>query len=541
MANVFRNLIVLGILGLLYSPTPVTAQTAPVPSLDWQEAGPSKSLHLLFLDAPLAQPKSATADSAKSLDLTVPLPFERPADNVSVLTSVPSSAATNPRDRPASDTKFHFWPSLAESLLYTGIMHTFNLATEPGTRDALNGPWFKDYIHSVGELRGWSDNDKFMAPYVGHPIEGSIFGFIARQNDPKFKQVQFGDGRDYWVSLLRSMAFSAVWHTQWKIGPISEASIGNVMLHASPGFITLVDTPTLGFCTMLAEDAADRYLIVGLENRSTNRALIIMARSFLNPGRTFANIMAFKPPWNRDTRMGLFGENYEIRKDMVKEYKEGSGQKLFEYHKPEVDPDEAMKKYPLEAPIELLAYPYYETFLGGGSCIGGGGSGAARINPQLQVIALVDGCLIMHQSAYNVSGDSMFYGGGVRWTPLASHHWSPYTQVVFGGRKVTQEVDDPQLRKKLMEEWNNGSGTLGHYPMRSAWSVETSQNGPSLRVGGGVDWVVTRPFAWRLINMEYTHTWIDSVNAPGAADAIRPQNGFIISTQAVVRIGTWSV
>jgi hypothetical protein len=542
MANVLRNVIILGIVGFLYSPTPATAQTAPVPILDWQEAVPSKSPHLLVFDAPLAEPKSAAADSAKPLDLTVPLPFERPADSVFVLASLSSSAATNPHDRPATGTKFRWWPSFGESLLYTGIMHTFNLATEPGTRDALNGPWFKDYIHSVGELRGWSDNDKFMAPYVGHPIEGSIFGFIERQNDPKFKQVQLGDGRDYWVSLLRSMAFSAAWHTQWKIGPISEASIGNVMLHASPGFITLVDTPTLGFCTMLAEDAADRYLIVGLENRSTNRALIILARSFLNPGRTFANIMAFKPPWNRNTRMGLFGENYEIRKDMVKEYKEGSGQKLFEYHKPPVDPDEAMKKYPLEAPIELTAYPYYETFLGGGSCVGGGGSGAARVNPQLQVVAEVSGCLIMHMPAYNISGDSLFYGGGVRWTPLASHHWSPYTQVLIGGRKVTQEVDNPQLREQLMEEWNNGSGTLGHYPMRSAWSVETSDNGPSLRVGGGLDWVITRPFAWRLINLEYTHTWINSVYSQPtvpAADAIRPQNSFVISTQAVVRIGTW--
>lgn len=174
--------------------------------------------------------------------------------------------------------------------------------------------------------------------------------------------------------------------------------------------------------------------------------------------------------------------------------------------------------------------------------MGGGGSGAARINRQLQVIALVDGCLIMHQLAYNISGDSLFYGGGVRWTPLASHRWSPYTQVVFGGRKVSQEVDNPELRKQLMDEWNNGSGTLGHYPMRSAWSVETSANGPSLRVGGGVDVVITRPFAWRLINMEYSHSWMPSVNvqsAVPAADAIRPQNGFIISTQAVVRIGTW--
>ena len=111
-------------------------------------------------------------------------------------------------------------------------MHTFNLATEAGTRDTLNGPLLRDYLRSVSELRGWSDSDTFMAPYVGHPIEGSVFGFIQRQNDPKYTAVQWGDGREYWVSILRSMAWSAVWHTQWKIGPLSEASIGNVMLQA---------------------------------------------------------------------------------------------------------------------------------------------------------------------------------------------------------------------------------------------------------------------------------------------------------------------
>ena len=68
------------------------------------------------------------------------------------------------------------------------------------------------------------------------------------------------------------MAFSAVWHAQWKIGPISKASIGKVMLHASPGFITLSDTPTLGTVEMMGEDAADRYLLMGLENRTANRA-----------------------------------------------------------------------------------------------------------------------------------------------------------------------------------------------------------------------------------------------------------------------------
>ena len=156
------------------------------------------------------------------------------------------SGPIQPKRSPESENKVHWKPAILESLLYTGIMHTFNLATEAGTRDALNGPWLNNYLDSVGELRGWSDSDTFMAPYVGHPIEGSIFGYIFRQNDPRYKDVQWGDGRDYFVSVLRSMAYSAVWHTQWKIGPISEASIGNVMLHASPGFITLTLTPTLG-------------------------------------------------------------------------------------------------------------------------------------------------------------------------------------------------------------------------------------------------------------------------------------------------------
>jgi hypothetical protein len=202
------------------------------------------------------------------------------------------SVRARSHDEASLENKHFRWrPALGESLLFTGVMHAFNITTEAGTRDTLDGHWFQDYMHSVSELRGWSDSDTFMAPYVGHPLEGSIFGFIERQNDPKYRLVQWGDGREYWISMLRSMAYSAVWHTQWKIGPASEASIGNVMLHASPGFICLVDTPTLGFVVMLAEDAADRYAIMGLENRTTNRPLIILARSFLNPGRTFANIM----------------------------------------------------------------------------------------------------------------------------------------------------------------------------------------------------------------------------------------------------------
>jgi hypothetical protein len=432
--------------------------------------------------------------------------------------------------RPSPKEKFAWVASTGQSLLFTGIMHAYNLGTEAGTRDTLNGHWFQQYTESVASLRGWSDSDTFMSPYVGHTIEGSVFGFIERQNDPRYKNVQWGDGQEYFMSLLRSLAYSAVWHTQWKIGPVSEASLGNVMLHASPGFITLADTPTLGTVAMIAEDSADRYLLMGLENRTTNRALIILARSFLNPGRTFANIMAFQVPWHRETRMGLFGRNFEIRKELVAEYKE-TGVKAFEYEKPE--PAEPERPLPKAAPIELSAFPVFESFLGGGSCIGGGGSGATRLNEQFQVVAELSGCLIMHMPAANQSGDSLFYGGGMRWTPRASRRLSPYMQVMFGGNKVTHETDDLALRKQLMEGWDDGNGTIPHYPKRSDWAVEVTHNGPQLGFGGGFDVVFARPFAWRVLNVEYSHTWI------GDVDMIQPQKAVKVSTSAVLRIGTW--
>jgi hypothetical protein len=456
----------------------------------------------------------------------------------------PSKSSTNsdsriiPQDSKspsASSMRFHWGAAIGESLFYTGIMHTFDLTLQAGTRDSLNGHWFANYTQSVSELRGWSDSDKFMAPYVGHPLEGSIFGFIQRQNDPKYRFVQWGDGREYWVSMLRSLAYGAVWHTQWKIGPVSEASIANVMLHASPGFITLVDTPTLGFCTMLAEDAADRYLIMGLENRTNNRAIIILVRSFLNPGRTFANMMAFRAPWVRDTRLNLYGESYEIRKQLFADYKNGSGEKPFQFVKNAWIREgvEFSHPRPKEATIELTAFPYYETFLGGGSCIGGGGSGAARVNPKLQVITEVSGCLIMNMPHSNYSADSLFYGGGFRWTPMAANRFSPFAQFMFGGRKVTMEIMDLALREKFLKEWNDGNGTLPHYPKRSDYSIESSHNGPSIAVGGGFDVVVARPFAWRVLNIEYTHSWMKDVAE------IHPQEGLKISMQAVVRIGSW--
>jgi hypothetical protein len=504
---------------------PSAPQVAALPCADCQYT------HPMPLALPPSSPPKSPFSSYRNLsDDTLPAPPHDESDTTFAFTAITGQRRAEGR----SDTEVRWRPATQEALLFTGIMHAFNLGTEAGTRDALNGHWFDQYLQSVSELRGWSDGDKFMSPYVGHTIEGSVFGYIERQNDPKYRNVQWGDGRDYFLSLLRSLAYSAVWHTQWKIGPISEASIGNVMLHTSPGFITLADTPTLGTVAMIAEDAADRYLIMGLENRTANRLVISLARSFLNPGRAFANVMAFQVPWHRETRIGISGENFKLRKELLEDYKR-TGEKPFEFV-----PRTALKTsiesprtYPLEAPIELTAFPYYETFLGGGSCVGGGGSGATRVNPSWQVIAEVSGCLIMHVPQSNQSGDSLFYGGGARWTPRAAHRISPYAEFLFGGKKVTHETVNLALRTELLNAWNDGNGPLGHYPKRSDWSVEVSNNGPSIVAGVGFDAVVTRPFAWRVITLDYSHTWMSDVAM------IHPQNGLRIFTSAVLRIGTW--
>src|SRR5215471_16247546 len=318
-------------LGLFFKETCAAAQSG----LDSNGRLCETSEDLPFAVASSRDPKAISDPSGVPAPLSFPIPKDIPGYKALDLPhnlrgTLPMNSMT-PLE-PSRPSKNVFWKqAFMESLLYTGIMHSFNVTTEAGTRDTLNGHWFQNYVRSVSELRGWSDSDMFMAPYVGHPLEGSIFGYIFRQNDGKYRNVQWGDGRDYFLSLLRSMAWSAVWHTQWKIGPISEASIGNVMLHASPGFITLVDTPTLGTLDMMGEDALDRYLIVGLENRTANRALIMLTRCFLNPGRSFGNLMAMKQPWSRDTRMGIFGENFVKRQEMIADWKYHNGPKPFEF------------------------------------------------------------------------------------------------------------------------------------------------------------------------------------------------------------------
>jgi len=198
--------------------------------------------------------------------------------------------------------------TLKESLIFTTTMNLFRVATEPSTRKDLRGPFWSDYIHSVGHLKGWRDGDEFLVNYIGHPLEGTVVGNILIHNDPKGASLQFGSSREYWISRLKAMGWAAVISTQFEIGPFGEATIGNVGLVPSDksphpmAYVDLVVTPIIGTAWLIGEDMLDRYVVKKIEAHTTNRFVRLMFRSWLNPGRSFANMMRGEWWWHRDDR-----------------------------------------------------------------------------------------------------------------------------------------------------------------------------------------------------------------------------------------------
>ena len=195
--------------------------------------------------------------------------------------------------------KFRWSPAIKQSLLFLGVQHGYAM-TQPKTRRDLRGPFFKDYLRSVKSLHGWEDGGRFFTNYVAHPMEGSLLGFIQVQNDPQGMSRRFGGSGAYWRSRLKALAWSAAWSTQFEIGPVSQASIGNVGLHGKQTYVDLVITPTAGVALLVLEDALDEHLIRKIEHNSGSFYLKITSRMILNPTRSVANLLRFRKPWHRD-------------------------------------------------------------------------------------------------------------------------------------------------------------------------------------------------------------------------------------------------
>ena len=199
-----------------------------------------------------------------------------------------------------TDQGFHWSTAIKQSLIFLGVQHGYAL-TQPKTRRDLKGPFLKDYIRSVKSLHGWEDGGRFFTNYVAHPMQGSLLGFIQIQNDPKGMNLSYDESPAYWRSRLKALAWSAAWSTQFEIGPVSQASIGNVGLHGKQTYIDLVVTPIGGFGLVVIEDFVDKHIIRRIERRSSGNFYIkVASRVFLNPTRSVANLLRFKTPWYRD-------------------------------------------------------------------------------------------------------------------------------------------------------------------------------------------------------------------------------------------------
>ena len=191
---------------------------------------------------------------------------------------------------------------IGDSLKLLLIEHGTRIAFQEKTRRELDGPFWSDYKRSVRMPPQWADTDAWWVNYIGHPIHGAAAGYIWLDHERGAPQ-DISLSKTYWASRGRATVWSAVYSLQFEIGPLSEASIGNVgMKPETTGWVDHVVTPAGAFGWIVAEDAVDRYFVQWFEARTQNKIARATMRVFCNPGRGLSNAASGRSPWFRDGR-----------------------------------------------------------------------------------------------------------------------------------------------------------------------------------------------------------------------------------------------
>ncbi len=206
------------------------------------------------------------------------------------------------------------WPRvLGESFIFLSAQHGGNLWMDTNTRYNLtHGSFWGDYAYCVEHYRWsrWKDDDPFGVDYIGHPMMGAVTNSIYEQNDPKQRALTFENTRRYWIGRLRATAYSSVYSAQWKVGPLSEASIGNTgigyYVRARDGVYTnetgmqdFFVTPIGGLAWNVGEDAIDRFILSHVRHGTRNKFLLALS-GLATPGKSAANISRFRAFYYRD-------------------------------------------------------------------------------------------------------------------------------------------------------------------------------------------------------------------------------------------------
>jgi hypothetical protein len=214
-------------------------------------------------------------------------------------------------EKTGPECRVHWTRMTAETLEFMSFQHWLNASTYKGE---LKGRFFHDWFHSVRQQRisVWTDGDPFIVNYIGHPMSGATYARTFIQNDPKGASLEFSKNKAYWKSRLKAMGWAAVWSTEWEIGPMSEASFGNIgsfnyrnettgRYTNGTGLTDFVATPVGGTIWVIGEDVIDKYLTKRLDQKFHN-PLALMGISVLTPTHSVGNLLRFKTPWHRDSR-----------------------------------------------------------------------------------------------------------------------------------------------------------------------------------------------------------------------------------------------
>lgn len=437
---------------------------------------------------------------------------QRAAAILAIVACIGAHAADPPVQAPVKQDGIDWSSLLIQSLGFLAVEHSFRWVTEEVTRHPHRS-FFDGYIDSLNSLHGWGDGDPFYVGYVGHPMEGAVAGFLFVQNDRRFRAAEFGRNRRYWKSRLRAAAYAWAYSEQFEIGPLSEASIGNVQaFFPQQGFVDQVATPAVGLAWMLAEDSMDRYVIKELENRIHNRYAQALIRSGLNPTRSMANLMAARVPWHRDTRPGVWESPRSGPAAPPPETGQPGETSTFEFH----------------------ATTRGEKFVGEGSrgaCIGGSGAATYRVGSEWRIVGDVSGCKLTNFGA-NLSGDSLAYMVGAHWTAARVRRWTPYAEILIGGRTLTHEQVDP-AQKTLVEKNAALQGSALSISDHDLYTREAQVTGLAVSGHTGLDVTLTPAIAIRLGDIGYMHTWHSRL------DDINYSNALQITCGLTVRFGTW--
>jgi|SRR5687767_9722401 len=169
------------------------------------------------------------------------------------------------------ETAFNWKDATVDSFAFLMMQNGARFAIQDKTRDALTGPFVKDYFNALGARpTGFWDEDSIGTNLILHPIQGSATYHIARTHGASKTQA-------FWWGVAYS--------THFELGPLGEAGVGNVRI--SP--VDLIVTPSAGFLLGTTEE----WLLQKLSGKT---GFFAKLARFALAGRTFSQLATGRQP-----------------------------------------------------------------------------------------------------------------------------------------------------------------------------------------------------------------------------------------------------